>query len=108
MSSDILERLRSQDRPVYWGQNMKEAADEIERLRTEFSAVLGDAIAKDAEITRLQALLDEVIDGYADLSKSYAVTLETFNKDYWAEMTRTETDVLLQTWRAALPEGGPS
>jgi hypothetical protein len=32
-------------------------ADEIERLRAEFSAVLGDAIAKDAEVERLRAAL---------------------------------------------------
>lgn len=36
------------------------AKAEIELLRTEFSAVLGDAIAKDAEIERLRAAVDAI------------------------------------------------
>ena len=69
MADDIVNSLRSS---AQWIQEMeheswlgtaeleREAADEIERLRTEFSAVLGDAIAKDAEIERLQVAGDKL------------------------------------------------
>lgn len=66
-SDDIVERLRNWDDGRVsthyegcWDSHpvcaILLAADEIERLRAEFSAVLGDAIAKDAEVGAADAL----------------------------------------------------
>ncbi len=60
--SDIVERLRSIGRA--WSpcipNTYDDAADEIERLRAEFSAVLGDAITKDAEVGAADALANRL------------------------------------------------
>ena len=67
MADDILNRLKKhtiKGRKKINGRHRYctwcDIIDEIELLRTELSAVLGDAIAKDAENERLQAEIERL------------------------------------------------
>ena len=61
--TDIVERLREitpdvTGKSYFWGKQVKEAADEIERLRLELSATHDMAATLEADVLRLRAERD--------------------------------------------------
>jgi chromosome segregation ATPase len=85
MSSDIVERLRAD----YRQGDRHLAADEIERLRERCEAYKGQVEAGSAEITRLRASRDEVVEECAKVAEASSVMLACPERPEFAAHIRT-------------------